>query len=220
MGSEFDFFDFEGSANPVLVQTFRKLGVEDPELLARLVDGHAGFDLDARIFGLEADRRRVRFQLFKAMCKLRELARKITEESDGDRWIDPTELAVADILEGPDWSNVHRAQHYIGLLERIASTPLPDNLKGFAQRPPVDPSVTRIVSAVAHYCSKKGIPFSGEPRASQTSESVTYPIKSEAAKLTFGVLQALGINVPPQTLATHMKTARQVVAVLNAGRAN
>jgi hypothetical protein len=220
MGEEFDFFDLEGSAKPAVVEKLRHAEIGDPKLLARLIDGHAGFDIDAGTFGLEGDRRRQRADLLEKMKKCQKLARAIVEKVQQNRWVDPAELAVSDLLHGSAGSDLKKAQDYLTLLERIAELPLPADLSAFSGKPTLDPAATRVVAAVADYCGRMGIPFTGEPRAEQTSRTVTHPVKSKAAVITEAVLNALGINFVPKQLATHMKNARGYCGVTSHFRCN
>ena len=69
-------------------------------------------------------------------------------------------------------------------------------------------TTSRVVLAVAEYCSIKNIPFTGGPRSTQADNRAVHIAKAEAAKLVKDVLDALGLAHKPAQIATHMKKAR------------
>lgn len=187
MGNEVDYLDREGAADPIIVQKLRGIpGLADAGLLARLIDGHAGFDINARLFGLEAERRELRVKLRPLLQRLRGTALEISQIGQDDRDIWPVELAMADLLEGTNWHDLARAQKCLEMIENFSLLPVQADDAGFGGAPELDRPVTRVVAAVADYCARMGIPFTGEPRREQTDRGPDYIAKSEAAKLTGG----------------------------------
>jgi hypothetical protein len=224
VGEDVDFFSFEGVARRDVVEALRVVRdedgpLDDPELLARLIDGHAGLDLDAKIFGLEAERRALRKQLTDKMDDLRSTAASILHLPQKHREVSALEIAVADILDvsGTTFKRISAAQQYLETVEKIRSTRLRADTTEFAIKPTNDPSVTRLVTAVADYCWHRGIPFTGAPRREQADNAAAYFPKSRAARLTVSVLEALLIEFRPPELATHMKKARQIIKGLRGG---
>lgn len=110
MGEDAHFFDFEGAASPGIVRGLRNIPkhtpLEDPDLLARLIDGYAGFDFEANLVGLEAERRELRSKLRPMMEQIQQLAVNVLREMTKGRDVGAAELAIADLLDGAAWRHL------------------------------------------------------------------------------------------------------------------
>ncbi|MDP8993805.1 MAG: hypothetical protein M3N07_02300 [Pseudomonadota bacterium] len=210
MGEGFDFFDHEGVADPDLVAQLSHIQpkVADPDLLARLIDGHCGIDRDFKLFGFAAEKRALRQKLRAKVGSLKDVASEILELRIDGREVDPLLEALHDLSarQGPASKRVEAALQLLNALETIRTWPMSPSGKGGA--PENDPAIGRVVEAVAAYCGRQGIAFSGAPRREQADNAPHYFVKSPAAQLTANVLRVLGLSVEPKKLGTFMRKAR------------
>ncbi len=215
MGEEFAFFDHEGVARPKLVATLKALPdpPRDPELLASLIETHAGVDLDIKLAGFEAARRSARRKVLDAISEIRLHARSLCLLQTAHPELNLFEIALQDLIESAGREAVSSA--YIGqvsaAVERLAEVPLPSDLSAFGRKPQNDETVQHVVNAVADYYERMGMRFTGAPRRKQTDDGPTYPLHSAQAKMTAAVLAAVGLKIPEHALATYIGKARKAV---------
>lgn len=216
MGDGADFYGVEGVARPELVAALSNLPhpPANPALLASLIDGHAGIDIDLGLIGVEAVRRSARSAAFPILRRLRADVRKLQDISDEHPSLDLLETVLTDLLanQGTKAASSAPVPRLMEALEVIDHAPLVENLAAFASKPVSDQAVGRIVLAVAVYFSRIGQSFTGEPRRANTDAGPAYIVKSEQALLTAEILKELGANVSNKSLATHMKKANAALA--------
>lgn len=201
MGEDADFYDREGAENPRLVEKLRDLRyrkapeqpedqrLAEPELLARLIDGHAGIDFDSGAVHLEEQLRSVATSLLAA----RKEAAEVLASEDRSNFaliaqvvakLRPTSVSQSD-QEG----EVGRIR---AALEVIARLPVKKR-NPYARRPPRNVTRQRAVNAVAEYCLRVGLPFV-PPRHREPSNTHGRDFHmTEAAYLTLAVLEACGL---------------------------
>jgi hypothetical protein len=146
------------------------------------------------------------------ILKIQKLAGKVLATPRVPRKGDALEQVIAELIGGPDANSKHVeiAGQYLRALTEIASRRFIPDFQEFAEKPGLDVTTSRIVLAIADYCSQMSIPFRGEPRARQADHSSVHIAKSEASLLVIETLQTLQIGFKPSEVATHMKKARSV----------
>lgn len=180
--------------------------------MASLIFRHAGVDLEARQSGVEAEVVVVRRLIIEKLNELHSAAETILATPHANREVSALEIAIADIIGRPvGWSGVPGARRYIAILKELASVPIPPNLAKFGEKPELDAMTTRIVIAIAEYCSRLGIQFAGRPKRQQADNKAVHFAKSGAAKLVEDVLDALAVDYKPSQIATHMTKAQSVL---------
>ena len=132
MGSDVDFFDLEGVADPRLIAAFRAFAppLRDPEAFARILDRRCGHFLSFRqgnnLGSYAARRRRVRDK----MKKMKILAADILSEGDEKSDVFEFSHALNDVL--PDHVNFEQRQHLvpklIAAVSLFSDLPLRKNL--------------------------------------------------------------------------------------------
>ena len=194
-----------------LVVAMRSTSAADPELLASLIYRYAGPDLEAKHQGLESDIIKLRKPLLDAMTEIQTSARSILNTPVVRHELNEVEQTIAELLGEleANYSHVEKARKYLALLAEIAEFPVPSNRKAFAVKNELDVTTSRVVLAVAEYCSIQNIPFKGGPRRTQADDKAVHIVKSKVAKLVKEVLDALDLAHDPAQIATHMKKARR-----------
>ena len=197
----------------VLAELFRQLDVGDPDLLARLVYFHAGPDLEARRFGLEAETLAIRRAIRIKLNRIQSTAKSVLGTARARRELDALELAIADVIAGPEstFSSILAARKYLELLREIAATPVRSNLKDFGLKPELDVTTTRIIVGIKAYFDEKGIPFTGKPKLEKVDGGKKNIIKSRAAILIEAVLGAMQIKFEIRSIGTHMDKANEAL---------
>jgi hypothetical protein len=209
MGEDDLFLSREGTADPRIVARLTGVaGLADPELLARFIDGCAGTVFDFRLIGHEGRVRAIRKQLQPRLLKLKELALDALELQPKESDVGSLGEALQDIMAIDQRRARDEANRVVDALETIARCPLPDNLTDFGGGPAADEAVQRVVDAVALYCDRVGIRYTGAPRRELADNRSQHIIKTTAAKLTVSVLAVLGFQLKPARLATHMTRAK------------
>lgn len=193
------------------VVALRSTSAADPELLASLIYRYAGPDLEAKHHGLEGDIIKLRKPLLDAMTKVQTFARVILDTPAVRQELNEVEQTIAELLSTSKANDSHviKARKYLALLAEIADFPVPSNRKAFAVKNELDVTTSRVVLAVAEYCSIQNIPFKGGPRRAQADDKAVHIVKSKVAKLVKEVLDALDLAHDPAQIATHMKKARR-----------
>jgi hypothetical protein len=216
MGDDAAFFDCEGIARPAFVAALKALPEppRDPELLARLIDAHAGVDLDLSLVGFEAARRAARREVLEVMTGLKRGAQLLCALQNKHPELNLLEIALQDLTEraGPDDVSSAYISQLSAAVEHLAGVPLPSDLSSFGKKPPNDEAVQHVVDAVAEYYARLGIGFTGAPRRTQTDKGPAYPLYSEQAKLTAAVIETLSLSIPDKALATYIGKARKTAA--------
>jgi hypothetical protein len=216
MGDNAAFHDGEGIAQPGLVSALKALSdpPHDAELLARLIDGHAGTDLDFGLVGIEANLRSARRDVFKLMNTLKHAAQSLHALQGKHRELNLLELALEDLTADAGAGDVSGdyVRRLSAAVECLARVPLPSDLSSFGGKAVNDEAIQRVVDAVAAYYARMGAEFTGAPRRKQTDEGPKYALHSSQAKMTDAVLRVLGLSVPDKALATHISKARKARA--------
>ena len=193
-----------------LVVAMRSTSAADPELLASFIYRNAGPDLEAKHQGLERDIIKLRGPLLDAMKKIQTSARSILDTPVVRHELNEVEQTIAELLGEleANYGHVEKARQYLALLAEIADFPVPSDLNAFGEKSELDVTTSRVVLAVAEYCSIKNIPFTGDPRRTLADDKAVHIVKIKAAKLVKEVLDALDLDPKPAQIATHMKKAR------------
>ena len=136
MGTDVDFFDREGVTRPNLVAKLAALEpkVDDVELLARLIDGHCGFDIDLNLHGFDAEKRALRKKIRVKLTSLQRLAFEMLDLRAGGRGVDSLIEVLHELSGrgGPPSAQVSAALKLLDALETITSWDLLDGGRGGA----------------------------------------------------------------------------------------
>ncbi|WP_419826845.1 hypothetical protein [Sphingomonas sp.] len=183
----------------------------EPTLLAELLQRRAGLYINIQFARYDDLKREARVDTRNKLTKMIKLANGLLRHQSSHTNYSLLHNAVGDVLQRGTSEATYRRTiaSVVRTIEAVANIEMRRDDSDFAVKPKGDEGTRAIVRACGQYFRSLGLAYTGAPRRKQGEHGPEWPIVSEAAKLTFAVLDALEFSVTGRELGTHMNAVRK-----------